>query len=48
MPLKSSCLDLIPSGAPSAVEGRLYYDSTAKELKYYNGSSWVEVMRDAD
>lgn len=44
MPLKGSYIDLTPrTSAPSAAEGRVYYDSSAKKLKYYNGSSWVEV-----
>jgi len=44
MPFSGSYIDLIPqTSAPSAAEGRLYYDSGAKKLKYYNGSSWVEV-----
>lgn len=28
---------------PTAVEGKLYYNSTDKEFKYYNGSSWKTV-----
>lgn len=43
MPIKTDCLKLIPSGTPTAKEGRIYYDSSAKKIKYYNGSEWVEV-----
>lgn len=44
MPLSGSYIDLIPqSTAPTAVEDRLYYDSVAKKVKYYNGSDWVEL-----
>jgi hypothetical protein len=31
------------TAAPTGTEGRLYYDSAAHKLYYYNGTSWVEV-----
>jgi len=44
MPVKGSYIDFIPqSTAPSAVEGRIYYDSTVKRLKFYNGTQWVQL-----
>jgi len=32
-----------PTTVPSNVEGHLYYDSVAKKLKLYNGSSWLLI-----
>jgi len=43
MPLKGSYVDFTPTSAPTAVEGRVYYDSSAKRLKYYNGTQWVQL-----
>jgi len=43
MPVKASYEDLTPTSAPSATEGRLYYDSAEKVLKYYDGTSWVAI-----
>jgi hypothetical protein len=44
MPIRKSYLDLIPqTTAPTAVEGRIYYDANDKKLKYYNGAEWVSV-----
>ena len=31
------------SSAPSAVEGKLYYDNSINQLRYYNGSSWQNI-----
>ena len=31
------------SAATPAVTGKLWYDTTNAKMKYYNGSSWVEV-----
>ena len=31
------------ASAPTGVEGKLYYDNTANELKLYDGSSWQSV-----
>jgi len=28
------------SSAPAAVEGKLYYDNSSNQMKYYNGSAW--------
>lgn len=37
-------LGLKPSSAPaSPIEGDVYYDSTAKKLKVYNGTDWEEI-----
>ena len=43
MPVEASYEDLIPSGEPAAVEGRLYYDSADQVLKYHNGTEWITV-----
>lgn len=43
MPVKGGYIDIIPGGAPSGVEGRIYYDSSARKLYYHNGSEWVEI-----
>jgi len=29
------------TSAPTAVEGRIYYNSSDHKLYYYNGTSWV-------
>ena len=31
------------STPPSAVEGNLYYDTNQKKLRYYNGTTWIDV-----
>jgi len=41
MPIRTSYEDLKPTTAPAGVEGRFYYDSTEKVLKFFNGSEWV-------
>jgi len=28
---------------PSGIEGQVIYNSTDKKVKFYDGSSWVEV-----
>jgi len=44
MPIKKTYIDFIPqSSAPAGVEGRIYYDSTLKKLRYYDGSKWVDL-----
>ena len=43
MPIEGSYVDLTPIGAPSGVEGRIYYNSSNKKLYYHNGSGWVEM-----
>jgi len=43
MPVQTSYEDLIPVDEPTAVEGRLYYDSSEKKLKYYDGSQWITL-----
>jgi len=43
MPVQTSYEDLTPVDEPTAVEGRLYYDSSEKKLKYYNGSQWISL-----
>jgi len=32
------------ASAPTATEGRLYYNSSEHKLYYYNGTEWVEVV----
>ena len=32
-----------PQSAPTAEEGTVYYDSAAKKLKVYNGTSWIDL-----
>lgn len=34
--------------APSTTEGNMYYDKTAKKVKYYNGSFWQVLAANAD
>ena len=34
---------LAPISQPSNIEGRLYYDSTANKLKFYNGTAWETI-----
>jgi hypothetical protein len=41
--LKLSLLDLTPQVEPAAVEGRVYYDSTASKLKVYTGAAWETI-----
>lgn len=37
-------LKFIPTSAPSSPkEGDVYYDSTAKKLKFYNGTAWETI-----
>ena len=38
-------LKLAPRPAAPAIgeEGMIYYDSTTKKLRYYNGTSWVDL-----
>jgi len=43
MPVEGSYVDLIPSEAPSAEEGRIYYDTTTKKVYYHNGTEWKEL-----
>ena len=38
--LSTNNLQLNPSDSPSLKEGNLYYDSSAKTLKYYDGENW--------
>lgn len=35
-----------PQATPSTAEGKVYYDSTAHALEYYNGSAWVSLTAD--
>ena len=35
--------DLTPTTAPTAVEGRMYYDNATDSLRYYNGIEWLFV-----
>jgi hypothetical protein len=28
---------------PTSVEGAIYYNSTQKIVKYYNGTSWISM-----
>ena len=34
---------LTPQTAPTPEEGMVYYDSSAKRIKVYNGTQWVIV-----
>lgn len=43
MPVQTSYEDLIPVDEPTAVEGRLYYDSTDQVLRYHNGTEWITL-----
>jgi len=43
-PIEANNLKLVPSSAPTASEGLVYYDTTAKIIKYYDGTKWVEVV----
>lgn len=38
-----SYLDLPAVTAPTASEGRMYYDSTDKKVKIYDGTAWKEI-----
>lgn len=31
------------TGDPTSTEGRLYYNSSTKKFKFYNGSSWITI-----
>jgi len=44
MPIRTSYEDLKPTTAPTGVEGRFYYDSTEKVLKFYDGSQWLTAV----
>jgi len=44
MPIRTSYEDLKPTSAPAGVEGRFYYDSTEKVLKFYDGSQWLTAV----
>jgi hypothetical protein len=37
-------LVLTPGSAPATTEGAMYYDNTAKVMKIYNGTSWVQLV----
>lgn len=34
----------VTSSAPAAEAGQIYYNSTANEVRYYNGSSWISLV----
>jgi len=34
----------VTSSAPAAEAGQIYYNSTANEVRYYNGSAWVSLV----
>lgn len=36
------------AAAPTAVEGKMYYNSTDNKLYYYNGTSWVDLTSSDD
>jgi hypothetical protein len=42
--LSTNNLQLNPSDSPSLKEGNLYYDATAKTLKYYDGEKWNVLL----
>jgi len=42
MPVKGSYVDFTPTSAPTGSEGRVYYDSTAKKLKFHDGTGWKD------
>jgi hypothetical protein len=39
----SGGLKFKPQSAPTAEEGTVYYDSSTKKLKVYNGTSWIDL-----
>lgn len=44
MPVRGSYVSLIPrTSAPSAAEGRIYYNSSDKAIYYYDGSIWNKL-----
>ena len=36
------------SGNPSGTTGRIIYETTSNELRYYNGTAWVQLVADYD
>ena len=34
----------VTSSVPAAEAGQIYYNSTANEVRYYNGSSWISLV----
>lgn len=34
---------LLPSNVPSAIAGKMYFDSTASRMRYYNGTKWIQI-----
>jgi len=41
--ITGSYIDLPPTTAPTAVKGRMYFDSSANKVKVYDGTEWKEV-----
>ena len=37
----------VTGSAPAAEAGQIYYNSTANEVRYYNGSAWVSLVASA-
>jgi hypothetical protein len=42
--LSTNNLQLNPSDSPLLKEGNLYYDASAKTLKYYDGNNWNVLL----
>lgn len=41
--LQNAKIHIVASDPASPVEGQIYYNSTTKALKFYNGSAWVQI-----